>query len=224
MNGLLPVIFYFLVGILFLVCSQRSSLRLQTNDKPSAQQSNKICSGSNERFGFKVDTSVSSTNFVGRKLKKTFACCWVYCYICRRHSVCLIVYLHSSLYFLVLPMKKSHLFLVLCVFIVVGFWLFKNSQDEVWGLPCLFRAATGYSCPGCGAQRVFHSLMHGHFLEAIRYNYFLPWAVAFLLIFQCLKYFEKGRFIRTRLSSASAILVYVLITIFWVIIRNLYQC
>ncbi len=69
MNRLLPVIFYFLVGILFLVCSQRSSLRLQTNDKPSAQQSNKICSGSNERFGFKVDTSVSSTNFVGRKLK-----------------------------------------------------------------------------------------------------------------------------------------------------------
>ena len=131
---------------------------------------------------------------------------------------------HSVLYFLVLPMKKFRWFLVLCFCLVVGFWIFKNRQDEVWGLPCLFRAITGYSCPGCGAQRALHALMHGHFLEAIRYNYFLPWAVVFLLIFQCLRYSEKGRFIRPRLSSAPAILVYMLITIFWVIIRNLYQC
>ena len=121
-------------------------------------------------------------------------------------------------------MKKSRLFLVLCFFLVVGFWIFKNIQGEVWGLPCLFRVATGYSCPGCGAQRALHSLMHGHFLAAIRYNYFLPWVVVFLLIFQCLRYFEKGRFIRVRLSSNPAILVYMLITLFWVIIRNLYQC
>ena len=131
---------------------------------------------------------------------------------------------HSVLYFLVLPMKKFRWFLVLCFFLVVGFWIFKNRQDEVWGLPCLFRAITGYSCPGCGAQRALHALMHGHFLEAIRYNYFLPWAVVFLLIFHCLRYSEKGRFIRARLSSAPAILVYVLITLFWGIIRNLYQC
>lgn len=121
-------------------------------------------------------------------------------------------------------MKKSRLFLVLSLFIVVGFWIFKNRQGEVWGLPCLFRTATGYSCPGCGAQRALHSLMHGHFLEAIRYNYFLPWAVVLLLVFQYLKCFEKGRFIRARLSSTPAIIVYVLVTLFWGIIRNLYQC
>ena len=117
-------------------------------------------------------------------------------------------------------MKKFRWFLVLCVFIVVGFWIFKNSQDEVWGLPCLFRATTGYSCPGCGAQRALHSLMHGHFLEAIRYNYFLPWGVVFLLVFQYLKCFEKGRFIRARLSSIPAIIFYVLLTLFCGIIRN----
>lgn len=121
-------------------------------------------------------------------------------------------------------MKKSRLFLVLSLFIVVGFWIFKNRQGEVWGLPCLFRTATGYSCPGCGAQRALHSLMHGHFLEAIRYNYFLPCVAVFLFVFQCLSCFEKGRFLRHRLSTPPAVLVYVLITLSWAILRNIYGC
>ena len=47
----LPAIFHFLVGILLLVRFRRSSLRLQTHEQPSAQQSNEICSESNDRFG-----------------------------------------------------------------------------------------------------------------------------------------------------------------------------
>ena len=35
------------------VRSRRSPLRLRTNDKQSAQQSNEICSESNDRFGLK---------------------------------------------------------------------------------------------------------------------------------------------------------------------------
>ncbi len=46
----------------------------------------------------------------------------------------------------------------------------------------------------------------------------------FCLFFRALVFFEKGKVIRTRLSSTSDIFVYVLITLFWVIIRNLYQC
>ena len=47
----LPSIFHFLVGILLLVRSCRSPLRLWTHEQPSAQQSNEICSESNDRFG-----------------------------------------------------------------------------------------------------------------------------------------------------------------------------
>ena len=47
----LPAIFHFLVGILLLVRFRRSSLRLQTHEQPSAQQSNEICSVFNDRFG-----------------------------------------------------------------------------------------------------------------------------------------------------------------------------
>ena len=46
--------FHFLVGILFLIRSRRSPLRLRTNGKQSAQQTNEICSGSNDLFWLKV--------------------------------------------------------------------------------------------------------------------------------------------------------------------------
>ena len=53
----LPAIFHFLVGILLLVRSRRGPLRLRTRKQPSAQQSNEICSGSNDRFGLKRGTA-----------------------------------------------------------------------------------------------------------------------------------------------------------------------
>ena len=55
---LLPAIFHFLVGILLLVRSRRSPLRLRTHNQPSAQQSNKICSGSNDRLGLKTTSEL----------------------------------------------------------------------------------------------------------------------------------------------------------------------
>lgn len=35
---------------------------------------------------------------------------------------------------------------------------------------CLFHAATGLYCPGCGGLRAAYSLMHGHFAEAVSLN------------------------------------------------------
>ena len=71
----------FFVGILFLVRSRRSSLRLQTNEKPSAKQSNKICSVSNDRLGIKAkmlgiemeDEGGRSSKDRGRKQKNIFS-------------------------------------------------------------------------------------------------------------------------------------------------------
>ena len=45
------VSFHILVDLLFLVRSRCSPLRLLTNEKQSAQQSNEICSESNDRIG-----------------------------------------------------------------------------------------------------------------------------------------------------------------------------
>ena len=35
---------------------------------------------------------------------------------------------------------------------------------------CMLKILTGYDCPGCGAQRSLHALLHGHVGEAWRYN------------------------------------------------------
>lgn len=44
-------------------------------------------------------------------------------------------------------------------------------------IPCLFHAATGLLCPGCGTTRSLTALLHGDLPSAFAYNqliYFLP--------------------------------------------------
>lgn len=36
--------------------------------------------------------------------------------------------------------------------------------------PCWFHAITGWHCPGCGATRCLHALLHGRIAEAASYN------------------------------------------------------
>jgi hypothetical protein len=35
---------------------------------------------------------------------------------------------------------------------------------------CVFYRTTGLLCPGCGSLRAFHHLLHGEWVEAVRYN------------------------------------------------------
>ncbi|HKS36688.1 MAG TPA: DUF2752 domain-containing protein [Verrucomicrobiae bacterium] len=51
---------------------------------------------------------------------------------------------------------------------------------------CVFHSVTGLHCPGCGALRGAHLLLHGHLTEALRMNalvfLFLPVASIFLFL------------------------------------------
>jgi hypothetical protein len=42
---------------------------------------------------------------------------------------------------------------------------------------CPFHTLTGWWCPGCGATRALHELLHGHWAAALRLN---PLAIALL--------------------------------------------
>lgn len=44
---------------------------------------------------------------------------------------------------------------------------------------CSLKALTGWECPGCGAQRAFHAVLHGRIGEAIAYNPFLLMALPY---------------------------------------------
>jgi hypothetical protein len=48
-------------------------------------------------------------------------------------------------------------------------------------VPCFFQTFFGIYCPGCGGTRAVEALLHAHFLRAVWYHPFVPYA-AFLYI------------------------------------------
>lgn len=46
---------------------------------------------------------------------------------------------------------------------------------------CAFHSLTGLQCPGCGATRALHSLLHGHVWQAFLFNPLLFLAAPFLV-------------------------------------------
>ena len=67
----------------------------------------------------------------------------------------------------------------------------------------LAAAGTGWQCPGCGAARAIHALLHGHVDTAIRINllvvFSLPWMA--IEIVQRIKY--DAPMITARLSPSA---------------------
>jgi len=57
-------------------------------------------------------------------------------------------------------------------------WRFDPREVRLW--VCLFHATTGFYCPGCGATRATHELLHGRLLSALHDNAF--WVAALPLV------------------------------------------
>jgi len=86
---------------------------------------------------------------------------------------------------------------------------------------CFFHEITGLYCPGCGVQRSFHALLHGHVLTAIDYNLlfilFLPLIIYFVLPFTWDKKHAASSFIYKPVFSFAVASV---VISFWVL-RNI---
>lgn len=54
------------------------------------------------------------------------------------------------------------------------FWLMMTQTpgESAWLPPCMFHAATGLFCPGCGITRAIHALVHGDIARAFSMNAF----------------------------------------------------
>ena len=86
---------------------------------------------------------------------------------------------------------------------------------------CLFHELTNLYCPGCGVQRSFHALLHGHFLRAIDYNLLfilsLPLITYFIVAFLLDKKHTPSSFIY---KPTFAIAVVIFVVSFW-LLRNI---
>jgi hypothetical protein len=86
-----------------------------------------------------------------------------------------------------------------------------------WYPKCVFRAATGLLCPGCGTTRALHQLLHGNVEAAFRLN---PMLFAMMLVALCalpsLLRGERPRFLERPWFAYTTLAV---LAVYWVV-RN----
>ncbi len=58
---------------------------------------------------------------------------------------------------------------LVAVFAVVSVWRTDPAQGSIFP-PCRFHELTGLQCPGCGATRATHQLLHGNVSRAFYFN------------------------------------------------------
>lgn len=82
--------------------------------------------------------------------------------------------------------------------------------------PCMFKALTGWDCPGCGGLRMTHDLLHGQFTAAVTDNVF------FLLGLPLLALWTAWRMSRQQRPFTPAVLAVVgVLVVVWTVVRNL---
>lgn len=89
---------------------------------------------------------------------------------------------------------------------------------------CPVKWSTGWDCPGCGSQRAFMALLHGHPMAALRANLILPLAMAYLAVMLLSWLMPDSRRLKRladRLTSPAALLVLAAILLAWMPVRNI---
>ena len=82
--------------------------------------------------------------------------------------------------------------------------------------PCMFKAVTGWNCPGCGGLRMTHDLLHGDLPAALVDNVFLLVGLPLLALW------SLWRVRRGRPAFTPAVLAVVAVrSVVWTIVRNL---
>ncbi len=106
--------------------------------------------------------------------------------------------------------------------VVYALWWFDPREVRLW--VCTFHATTGLYCPGCGATRATHELLHGRVLSALHHNAFwvvlLP-LVAFAAIGDGLRW-ARGRPLRCyALASPRLLIALVAFSLLFGVLRNI---
>ena len=88
---------------------------------------------------------------------------------------------------------------------------------------CTFLTLTGLKCPGCGTQRAIHALLHGNFLEAVRFNAMMVASVPLLALYGYAEIVRKSkRRFYNKVNSTPIILTIFVLVVLWWILRNVF--
>lgn len=106
--------------------------------------------------------------------------------------------------------------------VVAALYYIFNPATSVWAPKCMFKMMTGYECPGCGSQRLLHSLLHGDIASAWRANAYLL-CISPLLLLMVFAAMQRVRYPRlyAAVNSLPVIAVVCISLVAWTIIRNL---
>ncbi|MDE7080990.1 MAG: DUF2752 domain-containing protein [Muribaculaceae bacterium] len=112
---------------------------------------------------------------------------------------------------------------IVLIAVIIVLWKV-NPVEAVWMPKCVVHSLTGWQCPGCGITRALHAALHGHFAEAIRYNYFLLLSLPYLLAVATVSWIpalrRRRRLHRVVLGPELAV-SYVVLFAIWFVVRNL---
>ncbi len=106
---------------------------------------------------------------------------------------------------------------------VAVYWLFDPAANL---FPrCPFYVVTGLKCPGCGAQRAVHALLHGDLRGAWNQNAMLLLVVPVIVLMLWSEY-RAGRHPRLNafLTSTGFVMALVALLAGWMIVRNIAGC
>ncbi|MCQ2297795.1 MAG: DUF2752 domain-containing protein [Bacteroidales bacterium] len=106
-----------------------------------------------------------------------------------------------------------------CLVVLYGI---ADPQQSAWFPKCPFKWLTGYSCPGCGSQRLIHAMLQLRFAEAFRYNALLFVSIPYLILL-CYSSFSRVRHQRLymALNGQLGIAIPFVVIILWWVVRNI---
>lgn len=117
--------------------------------------------------------------------------------------------------------RRKLILLVIILFLITVYGLFDPNEFPFYPR-CIFLSLTGYRCPGCGAQRMFHYLLKGDILHAFECNALLLCALPYCLIcftIQNVRALNSKKWI-TKIYSPKILVILAIITVLFGISRN----